>query len=102
LKLKGHKVIGHAFDGEIALQKLENMKDYPDVVILDHRMPQKTGLLIAKEILNKYPKIIIIIISADTKIRSKVIKAGIHEFLEKPIDFNHLFQTIDRYLKNIK
>jgi len=39
--IKGHQVIGDAYDGAEAIEKFKLMDPRPDVIILDHRMPNK-------------------------------------------------------------
>ena len=59
-------------------------------------MPVKNGLDTTIEILAINPDAKIIFISADYTVREKALKAGAIAFLEKPIDFNTLFNIIEK------
>ena len=96
LKFKGHQIVDKAFNGEEALEIYENSQNKPDIVIMDHRMPLKSGIETTKEILIKNPNCKIIFVSADYTVRDQALKAGAIGFLEKPIDFNTLFRMIEK------
>ncbi|MFX1388683.1 MAG: response regulator [Promethearchaeota archaeon] len=98
LKLKGHKIIAKAYDGEQAIEVFKKSQNHIDIIIMDHRMPLKNGVETTEEILNINPKVKIIFVSADYTIRDRAIKAGAVDFLEKPIDFDTLFRLIEKYI----
>ena len=64
---------------------------------MDYRMPSKNGLETTKEILAINPNCKIIFISADYSVRDQVLKIGAIDFIEKPLDFNTLFNLIEKY-----
>jgi formate hydrogenlyase transcriptional activator len=68
------------------------------VVITDQRMPQMTGLELAKIIQKEFPNVAIIILTAyddnDTML-SAINQGGIFRYLLKPWDLNDLIQTLD-------
>ncbi|WP_455142686.1 response regulator [Candidatus Hodarchaeum mangrovi] len=97
LGLNGHKVIAKAFDGEEAIQVFKNLlitSFYPDIILIDYRMPKKDGLEVTKELLSLKSDLKIIFVSADSSIKEKAFKAGIISFLEKPTDLEFLNNTI--------
>ena len=53
------EVIGIAFDGFDALQKME--KDCPDVVLMDIRMPNMNGVVATQSIKAKFPEVKVVI-----------------------------------------
>ena len=69
-----------------------------DVVILDHKMPKKNGLEVAKEILEINPEQWIIFASAYVKetLEKSVeeLKAGV-ELLQKPFSMHALIDTVE-------
>ena len=101
LKLKGHTVVAKAFNGEEAVDFYKKTKNYPDIILMDHRMPLKNGLETTKEILRINSNSKIIFISADYTIRDLALKVGAVDFLEKPIDFDTLFRLIEKYNSRI-
>lgn len=94
LTVEHHCITGHAYDGSEAAEKIKSMKQLPDFIIMDHRMPIKSGIDATKEILKTFPKIKIIFISADSLVKEKALKSGAMAFLAKPINIDALYRTI--------
>ncbi|MHA1228719.1 MAG: response regulator [Candidatus Hodarchaeales archaeon] len=97
LNLSGHEVVATAFDGVQAVKvfkELQSGEKNPDVILLDYRMPLKNGIEVTKELLKINPECKILIISADTSVKSLAIEAGAFSFIEKPTDFNQLNNEI--------
>ena len=61
------------YDPEKALKCINNEKDI-DIFITDYQMPKMTGFDLAKEVLEKFPKIKVIILSGDDQSTLKKIK----------------------------
>ena len=97
LEFQGHKIVAKAFNGEEAVEFCRKTQNFPEIILMDHRMPLKNGVETTKEILQINPNTKIIFLSADYAIRDLALKAGAVEFLEKPIDFNTLFRLIEKY-----
>jgi len=95
LKLYGYNVIGSAKDGEEAVKMYKSFQNKPDVILMDHRMPIKSGFEAAKEILEISKESIIIFASADKTVKEKALSLGAMSFKEKPF-------TIERLVNNIK
>jgi len=95
LKLKGHDVIGTAGDGNEAVDMFKNFSIKPDIVLMDHRMPGKSGLEATKEILNMNGKSKVIFASADKSVREEAIALGARSFKSKPF-------TLEKLCSNIK
>ena len=93
--MKGHKVIGSAFDGDEAVQLFLKMDPKPDVIIMDHRMPRMDGISATKMIqeISEYSKIVFV--SADETVRSEAIAAGAAVFQVKPVRAKELFNIIE-------
>jgi CheY-like chemotaxis protein len=92
-----------AKDGRRALQLLEFQSDF-DLIITDIHMPFQNG----DEILNqvrtmegKNTPIIMISSDADQDVIKMALKAGVNEFIEKPLDPKVLQQKVKKLL-NIK
>ncbi len=98
LKLEGHEIIAKAYNGEKALDIYKNFQNYPDIILMDHRMPSKNGIEVTQEILTINPNCKVIFVSADYTVRDKALEVGAIDFLEKPIDFKTLFRIIKKHL----
>ena len=90
----GFKVVGVAKDGEEAVKKYKAFSIKPDVIIMDHRMPIKTGLEAAEEILEFDKNAKIIFASADKTIKQIALSIGALIFEEKPFDNTTLIENI--------
>lgn len=93
--IKGHEVIADAYDGEEAVQKFSMMNPKPDVIILDHRMPNKDGLVCMKEMLEIDPNSKIVFISADANVREQAIEGGAVSFGLKPVTIRHMLDLVE-------
>ncbi|MCE9561584.1 MAG: sigma-54 dependent transcriptional regulator [Planctomycetes bacterium] len=76
-------------------------KENPDVVIVDVRLPDMSGLEVFDRIKEIAPKVPVIIITAfaatDTAIEA--MKRGAFEYLLKPVDLHHLREVVTRALE---
>jgi FixJ family two-component response regulator len=104
LEIKGHTVIGNAYNGNDCISKLINPKNNgaPDFVLMDHRMPIKDGLATTLELLEINPNLKIIFVSADVTIKDRAISAGAVEFLKKPFGLNSFYNIIDNLMNHYK
>jgi len=89
-----------ACDGESALNYAKNQ--HPDLILLDIRMPGIDGFEVNRR-LKEYPqtaKIPTIAVSASVynTDREQFVKAGFHDFLSKPLQFNELLTILHKYL----
>mgnify|MGYP006288364063 CR=1 FL=1 len=96
----GYEVIGVAEDGEEALKNYKNFEIKPDLILMDHRMPGKSGLETAKEIFKLDGNVKIIIASADQEIKEEAIRIGACSFKPKPFNLEKLSSNVKKALKN--
>ena len=94
----GLEVVAVAMDGEEAVRLYKEHQDLIDAVIMDHRMPVKTGLQASEEILRFDPKAVIIFGSADTWAMSRAREIGIKAFEKKPFTIQSLVDSLKRIL----
>lgn len=78
-----------------------NTKDY-DLIFMDIQMPEKDGIETTKEILDqeRYPSkpiIIAMTAAAMEKDKEKCLKAGMDDYLSKPINFDKLKELIEKW-----
>lgn len=104
LEKNGHNVLV-ARDGlecleayEMALSEFDSLDKNPfDVVLLDNNMPKKSGVEVAKEILDKRPNQRIIFASAydiNSLIKASGNVASSIEVLEKPFSLNTMMSKL--------
>lgn len=88
------EVIGEAKDGEEAISLAEKL--VPDVILMDLKMPRKSGIEATGHIKKVYPDIKVIILTAyDEEIyRTQAQKAGANDYLEKGLPVEELMKTI--------
>lgn len=94
--IKGHQVIADAFDGEEAVVKYKEMNPKPEVIILDHRMPNRDGLDAMKDILEIEPSAKIVFISADANVREQALNGGARSFGLKPVTIRHMLDLVEK------
>lgn len=97
----GFQVIGEAANGEDALHFI--LKEHPDVVMLDIRMPKINGLDVVKEAREQgfTGKVIILSGFSDFKYAQAAIRYGVEYYLSKPIDEEELTNTILEIKQNL-
>ena len=92
--LGGVEVVSQAFDGVQAVEKYEALKEKPDVVLMDQRMPRLDGIGATKRLKELDPDVRVIFLSADDASKQKALDVGASIFLSKPVQIEFLFNTI--------
>ena len=95
LEISGHEIIGSAANGAEAVEKYSKLETRPDVIIMDHRMPLKSGIEATREILQIDPSAKVIFASADKSVESEARSLGIAAFKTKPFSLERLLRNID-------
>lgn len=83
-----------AYDGESALNLLQD--DEPEVIIIDLKMPGIDGLEVLKKVKKERPEIEVIVLTghgSETD-RRLCMELGAFDYLQKPVDINHLSQVL--------
>ncbi|MFH2130992.1 MAG: response regulator [bacterium] len=99
LMLRGKtRSVRTAADAETALKILRN--DRWDIIICDYMLPGMNGFDFFKRVDEAYPGTIKILITGfiDPATREKAKRARIHEFMEKPLTTEAIFETLQRAL----
>ena len=73
------------------------MNWHPDLILLDVRLPQKSGIQVCRE-LKKTHTIPIILFSAHDNEQNSYRECGAVAFISKPFDLKHLLNTIHSHL----
>ncbi|NHJ86928.1 MAG: response regulator, partial [Asgard group archaeon] len=69
--------------------------EWPDLVIMDHRMPVKDGVTALQELLEMDSSIKVIFVSADESARKKALSMGAIGYLIKPFSVKEILKLID-------
>lgn len=82
----GFTVVGEAADGDEALAQWHEHRDAGvHALVLDHRMPRRTGLEVAREVLATDPEQRVVLFSAsvDPELRTAAAAAGVTAVVDK-------------------
>lgn len=85
--------------GQEALNYI-NENPLPNLILMDIRLPDISGIDIAKEILEKHPEVIIVAQTAfaNMSMEEKCMKVGMKAFLTKPLQRSMVEKVIESYL----
>jgi len=91
---EGFQIVGDESDGELAYPII--MKEKPDILITDIKMPFMDGLELSKLLKRDMPQLKIIIISgySDFGYAQRAIDIGVSEYLLKPITSQKLLTAV--------
>ncbi|WOO38140.1 response regulator [Anaerocolumna sp. AGMB13020] len=96
LEKNGYEVVGEAENGKIAIQKYKEHK--PDIVTLDITMPEMSGSMALKEIMNldQAAKVIMVTAMGQEELVKEAIIAGARSFIVKPFTEEKLIQVLQK------
>lgn len=96
LEKNGYEVVGEAENGKTAIQKYAEHK--PDIVTLDITMPEMSGSMALKEIMNldKAAKVIMVTAMGQEELVKEAIIAGAKSFIVKPFTEEKLIQVLQK------
>ncbi len=99
LEMDHYEVIT-ASSGAAALKQID--LDLPDLVLLDIQMPGMDGLETLAQIHQKYPGLLVTMLTAHGSIQRAVeaTKLGAYDFLEKPFKSEHIKEKVDQALEH--
>ncbi len=91
-----------AENGKEALEKCQ--KDEFHIVVTDLNMPVMDGMELLKKIKSRWPYIEVIVITGFATIESAIeaMKLGAHDFILKPVNFEHVQFTINKCYQRIR
>jgi DNA-binding NarL/FixJ family response regulator len=93
--LPGVRLVGEGSNGEEAVALCEELR--PDVVIMDIRMPGKSGIETCREILSRWPQTNVIMLTsyADDNLIDDAIQAGATGYVLKDVGTEELIRALD-------
>ncbi|MFT5661656.1 MAG: two-component system chemotaxis response regulator CheY [Sulfurimonas sp.] len=98
----GHKVIGEAQNGTIAVEMCSTLK--PDLITMDITMPDMDGITAISKIreFNTDVNIIVATSHGQEEVIMKSLQAGAKGYILKPINENNLNEAINNIYGSIK
>ena len=101
LRREGYRV-QDANTGQAALDLIR--EDEPDLILLDYRLPDMTGIDVLRQIRELELDTTTILLTAYSSIGSAVeaMKLGAHDYLNKPVDYDDLMATIAKALETTR
>ena len=93
---------GNAENGIEAITMFKSFSNKPKIILMDHRMPEKTGIEATKEILQIDKRVKIIFFSADVSIEEEAYSIGAFGFIVKPFSIKCLIDVIKKALESYK
>lgn len=96
----GYSAVTFAEDGDAAVNHYETHAEtgFPEICLMDYKMPKKDGLTAAKEILAIDSNAVIVFISNFPEIADEAVKLGALMLSSKPINKTLMKEMIDTAL----
>jgi two-component system response regulator YesN len=97
----GIEVVGEAHDGDVALELIDRVR--PDIVLTDVRMPKMDGITLSRKLREKYPHIVLIIISGhdDADYLKSAVKLNAVDYIFKPVSLSELKTVVTRSVRQL-
>lgn len=98
---EGYDFVGEAGDGELAYPMI--MKEKPDILITDIRMPFMDGLELSRLVKEKLPDIRIVLLTGygEFEYAKEAISIGVEDYLLKPISSARLLEALGKVRDSI-
>ena len=99
---EGYQVVGEASDGVLAFPMI--LREKPDIVLTDIKMPFMDGLELSRLIRKELPETKILILSGydEFEYAKEAIRIGITDYLLKPISSMRLLEVLDDVRRKIE
>ncbi|MDN4618321.1 response regulator transcription factor [Paenibacillus sp. PsM32] len=94
-----YQVIGEAENGQVALQRIEQLK--PDIILMDLNMPVMNGIEAIEKLQEQHSSIPIVILTTynEDDLMIKGLTIGAKGYLLKDTKREHLFRTLDSAIR---
>lgn len=92
-------IVDQAADGAEALEALG--REIPDLVLLDFKLPDRSGIEILRSAKKIAPRIPVVMITAHASVGGAVeaMKEGAYDYISKPFEVEEVIQTVKRALE---
>jgi DNA-binding NtrC family response regulator len=91
--------VEQACDAKEALEAAR--RETPDLVLLDYRLPDQTGLEVLRKLRKATPRLPVVMITAHASVGGAVeaMKEGAYDYVSKPFEIDDVIQTVARALE---
>lgn len=98
LEGEGYEVL-FAENGQIGLDKLSEITELPNLILLDLMMPVKDGFQFCaeKEANPKIAHLPVVVMSADGHIRENQLRVNAKAYLKKPLDIYEIISIVQKH-----
>ncbi|MDO9537943.1 MAG: response regulator [Thermoplasmata archaeon] len=100
LVMMNHELVAEAIDGHQAITIYKKFDKYPDIVLMDFRMPGKNGIDTMLDIRRINPEQCLIFITSDSDAAKEARELGANTYVLKPFRLDTLSSTINQVLAN--
>lgn len=102
LEKNGFEIVAEAENGEVGIEKYLQFK--PDIVTMDITMPVVSGIEALKEIKKHDANARVVIVSAmgQEALVREAIMSGAKSFIVKPYKEDHIIQTLNSIVADVK
>jgi len=92
-------LVDEAIDGAEAVDRMRH--ETYDLVLLDQRLPDRTGVEVLRLAAELHPNLPVVMITGDATLRGAVeaVKEGAYDYLSKPFDLDHVLQIAARAIE---
>jgi len=99
-EIEGHEITGVAQDGIEAIERIQELK--PDVLILDIRMPLRSGVDVLRTVkqIDPAPKVIILTNYPYPQYRKRCMEEGADFFFDKSTEFEKVLEVFRQLVQN--
>jgi len=96
---EGYRIVEGKTGGEV-LPALE--REQPDLLIMDVRMPEQTGMQVLQDIKDKAIEVPVLLMTAygTSNIAIQAIQNGAYDYITKPFDLDEVLLTVQRCLEH--
>jgi len=96
---EGYRIVEGKTGGEV-LPALE--REQPDLLIMDMRMPEQTGMQVLQNIKDKAIEVPVLLMTAygTSNIAIQAIQNGAYDYITKPFDLDEVLLTVQRCLEH--